>query len=427
MAIAVDSSLVDLGTAPSRRRAVVAATIGNALEWFDLVAYVFLAATISKLFFPVGNDTASLLLALATFGVTFFMRPLGAIALGIYADRHGRKVALTLSIALMTLGTLLIAIAPTYAMVGAAAPLWLVVARLVQGFSAGGEFGSATAFLAEQNRAHRGFHASWQFASQAMAMVLAAVFAFALAASLTPAQLESWGWRVPFIFGLLIGPVAYYLRAYIDETPEFRSRQASTSPLRETVTTQAGAVLIGCGLIVVASVAAYTLLFMPTFASRELGLPMDKSLLISVIATALQIALIPLVGALSDRIGRTLPAIAATVAFVLVSQPLFAWLVAVPSLQTLIVVQLVISILISAYVGGLPALMSELFPTRTRTTGVAIAYSLGVTTFGGFAPFVIAWLIAATGNKVAPSYYLMLAAMVSLVALVAARRLLGAR
>ena len=422
MAIALDSSLVDVGTVPSRRRAVVAATIGNALEWFDLVVYVFLAATISKLFFPVGNDTASLLLALATFGVTFFMRPLGAIALGIYADRHGRKAALTLSIALMTLGTLLIAIAPTYAVVGVAAPLWLVIARLVQGFSAGGEFGSATAFLAEQNRAHRGFHASWQFASQAIAMVLAAVFAFALAATLTPAQMESWGWRVPFVFGLLIGPVAYYLRTYIDETPEFRSRQASASPLRETVTTQAGAVLVGCGLIVVASVAAYTLLFMPTFASRDLGLPMDKSLLISVIAMALQIALSPLVGALSDRIGRTLPAMAAAVAFVLVSQPLFAWLVAVPSLQTLIVVQLVISILISAYVGSLPALMSELFPTRTRTTGVSIAYSLGVTTFGGFAPFIIAWLIAVTGSKVAPSYYLMLAATVSLIALMAARR-----
>jgi MHS family proline/betaine transporter-like MFS transporter len=426
MAIAVDSSLIDMGTVPSRRRAVVAATIGNALEWFDLVVYVFLAATISKLFFPVGDETASLLLALATFGVTFFMRPLGAIALGTYADRHGRKAALTLSIVLMTFGTFLIAIAPTHAMVGIAAPLWLLVARLVQGFSAGGEFGSATTFLAEQNRTHRGFHASWQFASQAIAMVVAAVFAFALAASLSPAQMEGWGWRVPFVFGLLIGPVAYYLRTYIDETPEFHARQASASPLRETVTTQVAAVLVGCGLIVVASVAAYTLLFMPTFASRELGLPLDKSLLIAVIAMALQIVLTPVVGALSDRIGRTPPAILASAAFVLVSQPLFAWLVAAPSLQTLAVVQLVFSALISAYVGSLPALMSELFPTRTRTTGVAIAYSLGVTIFGGFAPFVIAWLIAATGSKVAPSYYLMLAAFVSLAALMAARRL-GAR
>jgi MFS transporter, MHS family, proline/betaine transporter len=426
MAIAVDTSLVDVRTAPSRRRAVVAATIGNALEWFDLVAYVFLAATISKLFFPVGDETASLLLGLATFGVTFFMRPLGAVALGIYADRHGRKAALTLSIMLMTLGTLLIAVAPTYAMAGIAAPFWLLVARLVQGFSAGGEFGSATAFLAEQSRAHRGFHASWQFASQAIAMVAAAVFAFALAASLTPAQMESWGWRMLFIFGLLIGPMAYYLRAFVEETPEFRLRPVSASPLRETVTTQVAAVLVGSGLIVVASVAAYTLLFMPTFASRDLGLPLDKSLLISVIAIALQIILIPLVGALSDRIGRTLPSIVAAAAFVLLSQPLFAWLVGAPGLQTLAVVQLVISALLSAYVGSLPALMSELFPTNTRTTGVSIAYSLGVTTFGGFAPFVIAWLIDATGSKVAPSYYLMLAGFVSLAALVAARRL-GAR
>jgi MHS family proline/betaine transporter-like MFS transporter len=229
-----------------------------------------------------------------------------------------------------------------------------------------------------------------------------------------------------FIFGLLIGPMAYYLRAFVEETPEFRLRPVSASPLRETVTTQVAAVLVGSGLIVVASVAAYTLLFMPTFASRDLGLPLDKSLLISVIAIALQIILIPLVGALSDRIGRTLPSIVAAAAFVLLSQPLFAWLVGAPGLQTLAVVQLVISALLSAYVGSLPALMSELFPTNTRTTGVSIAYSLGVTTFGGFAPFVIAWLIDATGSKVAPSYYLMLAGVVSLAALVAAHRL-GAR
>jgi MFS transporter, MHS family, proline/betaine transporter len=423
MAAAVDSSLIAVTSRSTVRRAVLAATIGNALEWFDLVVYVFLAATISKLFFPVGDDTASLLLALATFGVTFFMRPLGAVALGIYADRHGRKAALTLSIALMTGGTLLIAIAPTYALAGAAAPALLVVARLIQGFSAGGEFGSATAFLVEQNPRHRGFHASWQFASQAVAIVAAAGFVFALTASLTAEQMEGWGWRLPFLFGLLIGPVGYYLRAHVDETPEFRSRQPSLSPLRETITTQMAAVFAACGLIVAASVGAYTLMFMPTFASRDLGLPLAGGLLTLVVAMALQIVLIPLFGALSDRVGRTPAAMVASALLVLVPQPLFTWLVAAPSLPTLMLVQLVIATLVSAYVGGLAALMSELFPTRTRTTGVSIAYSLGVTTFGGFAPLVIAWLIAATGSKVAPSYYLMLAAFVSFLAVMAARHL----
>jgi MHS family proline/betaine transporter-like MFS transporter len=253
--------------------------------------------------------------------------------------------------------------------------------------------------------------------------VAAAGFVFALTASLTAEQMEGWGWRLPFLFGLLIGPVGYYLRAHVDETPEFRSRQPSLSPLRETITTQMAAVFAAGGLIVAASVGAYTLMFMPTFASRDLGLPLAGGLLTLVVAMALQIVLIPLFGALSDRIGRTPAAMVASALLVLVPQPLFTWLVAAPSLPTLMLVQLVIATLVSAYVGGLAALMSELFPTRTRTTGVSVAYSLGVTTFGGFAPLVIAWLIAATGSKVAPSYYLMLAAFVSFLAVMAARHL----
>src|SRR5882724_1193882 len=210
------TAFAELPGRSQRWRAVIAASVGNALEWFDFVVYGFFAVTMAKLFFPTGSETVSLLLALGTFGVTFFMRPLGAVVFGSYADRHGRKAALTLSISLMMAGTALIAITPTYSSIGLFAPILVVAARMVQGFSAGGEFGSATAFLAEQNPERRGFFASWQFASQGLTTILATAFGATLAGTLSMDQIESWGWRLPFIFGLLIGPVAYYIRRHID-------------------------------------------------------------------------------------------------------------------------------------------------------------------------------------------------------------------
>jgi len=212
-----------------RWRAVAAASIGNALEWFDFIIYGFFAVVMAKLFFPTGDETVSLMVALAAFGVPFFMRPLGAIVIGNYADRHGRKAAFTLTILLMMVGTAIIAMAPTYATAGLLAPLLIVLARLIQGFSAGGEFGSATAFLAEQDPKRRGFFASWQFASQGLTTVLATSIGVTLTSTLTTAQIESWGWRVPFIIGLLIGPVAWYIRRHVDETTEFKTMQVSAS------------------------------------------------------------------------------------------------------------------------------------------------------------------------------------------------------
>ena len=408
---------------PRRWHAVAAASIGNALEWFDFVVYGFFAVTMAKLFFPTGDETVSLLLALATFGVPYFMRPLGAIVLGSYADRHGRKAALTLSIAVMMVGTAIIAAAPTYASIGLIAPILIVSARMVQGFSAGGEFGSATAFLAEQNPERRGFFASWQFASQGLTTIFATAFGATLASTLTTAQMESWGWRIPFVFGLLIGPVAYYIRRHLDETVEFQSSQTSKAPLREALSGSKTKLLIAFGTVVLCTVAMYTILFMPTYATRQLGLPAAGSYMASLLTGAIQLVLIPVVGAYSDKHGRLPIAFAAAAAILLTIYPMFAWLAAAPTLQTLLVVQAIIGVLVAGYMGGLPALMSELFPTHMRTTGLAISYSFGVATFGGFAPFINAWLIEMTGSKLAPSFYLMLAAVISLVALTAARRL----
>ncbi len=406
-----------------RWRAVTAASIGNALEWFDFVVYGFFAVTMAKLFFPTGSETVSLLLALGTFGVTFVMRPFGAIVLGSFADRHGRKAAFTLTIIIMMAGTAIIAVAPTYSSIGQLAPTLIVVARMIQGFSAGGEFGSATAFLAEQNPKRRGFFASWQFASQGLTTILATAFGAALAGTLTADQMDGWGWRIPFIFGLLIGPVAYYIRSHLDETMEFRSTQISKAPLREALSESKKRLLIAFGTVVLCTVAMYTILFMPTYATRQLGLPASGSFLASLLTGAIQVVLIPIIGALTDRYGRLPIAFASATAILLAIYPMFAWLAATPTLETLLMVQAIIGLLTAGYMGGLPALMSELFPTRMRTTSVSISYSFGVAIFGGFAPFINAWLIEMTGSKLAPSFYLMLAAVISLVALTAARRL----
>jgi MHS family proline/betaine transporter-like MFS transporter len=407
--------------ARSRFIAVVAASIGNALEWFDFVVYGFFALTISKLFFPAGDQTLSLLLTFGTFGVTFFMRPLGAIVLGAHADRHGRKATLVLTIGLMMLGTAVIAVMPTYQTIGVLAPLLIVIARMIHGFSAGGEFGSATAFLAEQDPKRRGYFASWQLASQGVTTVLATGFGVALSSLLTPAQMEAWGWRTPFLFGLLIGPIAYYLRRHVEEAPEFQTARRSEAPLREAFLNDRSRMIIGLGVVVLGTVATYMTLFMPTYAVRQLGLPAAGSFAAGLLYGVLQIVLIPLLGALSDRIGRLpIPALCAVV-ILFGTYPMFAWLADVPTLRTLLWAWVILGVVVAGYQASLPALLSELFPIHTRTTGLSISYSFAVMIFGGFAPFIVQWLIDATGSKLAPSFYMMLAAGISIIALAAAR------
>ncbi len=407
----------------ARWRAVAAASIGNALEWFDFIVYGFFAAIIAKLFFPTGSDTLSLLLVFATFGVTFFMRPFGAIVIGAYADRHGRKAAFTLTIVLMMVGTAMIAVAPTYATIGVFAPILIVAARLLQGFSAGAEFGSATAFLAEQNPERRGFFASWQFASQGLTTILATAIGAMLTTTLTADQMSAWGWRIPFLFGILIGPVAYYIRNNVEETPEFRAIEVSEAPLREAFSEAKKRLLVAFGAVVLCTVGMYTILFMATFASRQLGLPPSAAFTAGLLTGAIQLALIPIFGTLSDRIGR-LPISAISAALMLVTiYPLFAWLTMSPTIQVLLIVQAIMGFLLAGYMGGLAALLSELFPTRMRTTGLSISYSFAVAVFGGFAPFINSWLVSVTGSNLSPSLYLMLAAAISFCALIAARAL----
>ncbi len=406
-----------------RRRVIVATSIGNALEWFDFVVYGFLAVTMAKLFFPASDQVASLLLTFGTFGITFLLRPLGAILIGAYTDRRGRKPALTLTITLMMVGTAMMAIVPTYRSIGVWAALAVIAARMLQGLSAGGEYGAATAFLVEQDPTRRGFLASWQYASQSLTTILATGFGAGLSNILTLEQLEAWGWRIPFVFGLLIGPVAYYIRRRLHETPQFSTMPAQRAPIRRIIAGYKHRVVLCIGVIAVSSINVYTILFMPTFAIKQLGLPSSVAYLGGLLTGTFQLILIPVVGWLSDRYGRTLMPLGAAVAVLLLIYPMFVWMVAVPALSTLLIVQCALGILNALYLGCQAGLISELFPTRLLGSGLSIGNALAVTIFGGFAPFISVLLIEVTGSPLAPSFYLMFGAVISITALIGVRRL----
>jgi MFS transporter, MHS family, proline/betaine transporter len=408
--------------AKSKWRVVLAISVGNALEWFDFVIFGYFALAIAKQFFPADDPVSSLLMSLAVFGAAFVMRPLGAIAVGYYADKVGRKPALTLTITLMMVGTALIAFAPPYEIVGPLAPFIIVIGRLLQGFSAGGEFGSATALLAEQHPDLRGFFASWQFASQAMSVVLATSFGAALAMVLDTNQLDSWGWRIPFLFGVLIGPIALYIRYRIPESYEFQSSSRTGETPRQALSSSSWNILTALGLVIVATVTVYTLVLMPTFAVKYLGYPMRDVFVVGLITGVLQTVLVPVAGFLSDKWGR-LPLMAgAALVIFSTTWPLLTLVATTRTFAALLAFQMWIGAQLAIYLGALPALMAELFPTRIRTTGLAVSYSLAVAVFGGFTPVINASLIELLGTYAAPSFYLMAAAIVSLVAMAAAHR-----
>lgn len=400
---------------------IVATSIGNALEFYDLVVYGYFASTLSKLFFPTTDKTVSLLLTLGTFALSYLARPVGAFVLGSYSDRKGRKASLTLSIALMTLGTGMVALMPGYATIGVLAPIGIFASRLLQGFSAGGEFGSSTAFLTEHAPARSGFMASWQFASQGASVLVASAFGAVLTSTLTPAQLEGWGWRIPFLFGILIGPVGWYIRRHVDETPEFERTERSASPIREVMATQKERMLICVGSLVLTTTANYMLLYMPTYASRQLGLAPSYGFIATLAAGFIVMMLTPMVGHWSDKVGRTRIMLGAGSVFFVTIYPAFMFMNAHPSLITLLAAVMWVAVLKAIYFAPIPALMSDLFPVRTRTTGMAVGYNVGTTVFGGFTPLAVASLIAVTGNNLAPGFYLMLAAIISLFTLLWAR------
>jgi MHS family proline/betaine transporter-like MFS transporter len=397
---------------------VVATSLGNALEWFDISVYAYFAVYLSKAFFPASDPTTALLLTFGTFALTFLARPIGGVLLGTYADRYGRKASLLLSITMMTFGTLAVACMPTFAQIGVAAPLLVILARLVQGFSAGGEFGSSTAFLVEHMPGRRGFVASWQFASQGLSSLLGSGFGALLSSTLSEADLQNWGWRVPFLFGVLIGPVGLYIRNRIEDATAPPAEKHDT-PVRNVFVRQKFRVLLAVGVIAISTAVNYLIIYMPTYVVKTLNLPPTVGYLAAFAAAIAAITLNPVAGMISDRVGRAPYLISVAVVLLFAIFPLFLLLASKPAAATIILAVLFLGALKALYLGAVAALMSELFPASTRATGLGLSYNIGVTAFGGSGPAIVTWLgtFAAIGD-LAPGYFLTAVCLFSLWALI---------
>ena len=408
---------------PSLRRMIVAATIGNVLEWFDFVVYGFFAVTIAEVFFPAHDPTASLLVTWTAFGLAYLVRPIGAIIVGGYTDRRGRKAGLMLSIALMMVGTTLMAITPGYATIGIAAPILITLARLLQGFSVGGEFGSAVSFLSEHGAGRRGFAASWQFATGGMITVIASLFGVTLTTMLSHDQLVSWGWRIPYFFGMLVGPAGLYIRAKIVETPDFEEAELPpTMPIMDLLRRYPLPVLLALGISIISNSSFYILAYIPTYAVKTLHLPQSTGFTATLIGGLILATGCPLFGYWSDKISRPLIMVVTAWLFVLTSYPAFWLMAASPSLAACIIAVCWLQFVKSGYSGVLPSLLSEQFPVEVRAIGVALGFSTAVSIFGGLAPLIATWLIAITGDALSPSYYLVVTAVMSLAAVMTIQR-----
>ncbi len=406
-------------------KGVFAAVLGNGFEFFDFTVYATYLGLIGQAFFPSDNVLASDLASAAAFGAGFVARPLGGALIGAYGDRAGRKPAMTLSIGLMAIGSALIAVTPGYATIGVWAPILLVLARLLQGFAVGGEVGPATMFMLEAAPPERRmFFASWQLASQNLGSLASGVIGFALALLLTKSSFDDWGWRVPFALGVLIAPVGIYIRSRLVETLETprHERPAGAWAIAARVLVQNWTgVLIGLALISGGTITQYFLITMTPFAIRTLHLP-ESTAMLGAMTLGISGGLGSLAGGLlADRFGIRTVAIVPRVLLMILLFPVMKFLVANPSGATLVAAIAVLSLLHAASVAVGIMLIPLIFPPAVRSTGLAVSYSLGVAIFGGTATYIVTWLVGATGDPLASTYYVMAASVVMLLAVLGIR------
>ncbi len=399
----------------SARRAIAAAGIGNVLEYYDFGVYGFLAATLGRKFFPGTDEVAQLLATFAAFGIAFLARPLGGIVLGRMGDTRGRKSTLVLTIFLMAIGTAGIGLIPSHDSIGVLAPILLVACRALQGLSAGGEWGNSTAFIVEWSpEGRRGFYGSFSQSSVVGGLLVSSAVAAVMNTLATPAQVDAWVWRIPFLLGALLLPVGLWLRRGIDETPRFRAEQAGQRSGLADLGSPLGLMARAFGFTVLWTVCYYVMLtYLPTFTQKYAGMSASASLWANTAGLIVLVLAIPVMGALSDRIGRRPLLLGCCAAFVVLSYPGFLLILANRTTLGITLIQVGFDLVIAAFGGTGPAALVELFPTRSRTTLMSIGYSLAVAIFGGFAPFIATWLIGATGTPLAPTFYLIAAGIVS--------------
>jgi MHS family proline/betaine transporter-like MFS transporter len=393
--------------------------VGTMFEWYDLTVYAFFATTISIQFFAPGNEQAAILSTAAAFGVAFLMRPAGAIAFGLIGDRLGRKSALTLSFALMAIATAMIAMAPTYAQAGLFATVVLVLGRLLQGFAASGEVGASVAILLEASPPNRqATSTGWLNVGLYLALALGSVSSLAVHSLLSPEDVQSWGWRLPFMLGLLIAPVGLYVRWHMGESPEFLEVKQPAARLLAPVHSLRGNVLGVVRLIGLGGfgspVVYLVLIFMPSYAKRELNMPADLPSLSTMIACLVLVAMLVPMGRLCDRVGSKLTLTVSCAIGTALTIPLMVNLIDAPSLRSLLAVQCTLSVFLAAYIVACGPVAISLFPVAQRAMGIGLGYNLGVVTFGAFAPFVTAWLAVAIDAKMVIGWYVFGGGLISL-------------
>ena len=410
----------------TRKRALIAGAIGNFMEWFDYAVYAFLASVIGTLFFPSEVPFASTLATFAVFAVGFFMRPLGGFVFGHFGDRYGRRSALSAAIILMAVSTLSIGLLPTAEQIGVLAPILLVVARLAQGLSVGGEYSGSAAFMVEYaSEGRRAFFGSWLQASIAAGFLAGSLVATLLTASLSESALYAWGWRIPFIVGMLVGVVGLYMRLKMDDTPAFRAlertHEVEGSPLRESFLSYWKQGLVAVGFTLVFTVSYYTFLtYMPTYLSEVVGLPLSLALTAGSIGIAFHVLALPFLGMLSDRIGRKPVLIAASVGIAVLTYPAFL-LMSGGNFLLIVLAQLLFGLLVAMYAAPAPAALVEMFPTKVRYSALGVSYNLAVAAFGGTAPFIGTFLVSRTGSDISPAFYVIVAGVITTLVLIGIR------
>jgi MHS family citrate/tricarballylate:H+ symporter-like MFS transporter len=407
----------------SRLGAILRSTSGNFLEQFDFFLFGFYASAISKAFFPPGNETTALLLTFTTFWLGALMRPVGAIVLGAYIDRIGRRQGLIVTLAIMAMGTVFIAVCPTYATIGIAAPIFVLIGRLLQGFSAGVELGGVSVYLFEiSTPGNKGYYTSFQSASQQVAIFAAAIIGFALSESMGADTIAAWGWRIPFFIGCLIIPFIFVLRRTLEETPAFLAmkRHPTSSEVFSSAAVNWRIIVLGMLMVAMTTVTFYFVtVYTPTFGKTVLKLTTRDALLVTLCVAVTNFIWLPVGGAISDRIGRR-PVLLAIATLSLVSAyPMLAWLVSEPTFQKMLIVELVFSFYFGVYNGAMVAALTEAVPAHVRTTCFSLAFSLAAALFGTFTPLAATWLIDKTGDKASPGFWLMFAAASGIVATLA--------